>query len=349
MVTRMGHMGLRVRDLDAAVEFQRQVIGMVETERRAGAAYLTCNERHHELILIEDPVHRGYDHVGLEVPDAQALEDARRRVVASGGSVLGDVYDGEPGIDRALRVQGPGGHVFKLFCGMETAQVLEPGDRPIKFEHASVKARNPRPVERFLQDGLGFKFSDRMGSLASWWHCDADHHGMAVVRAPKYELSHYAYAYPDLSAMGRVADRLKRHRDQKLIWGLSRHGPGNNHFAYFHDNDGAMIELCSDLAQMPPVGDYQARKWPVDPTTINQWGGPPPLEIPAHRLSDRPARPRAAGVGEASGTDHDDRRELAPCRATTCCGRRSAALLTWPRSSVSRSKSGVCRQAPTNS
>ena len=68
MVTRMGHMGLRVRDLDAAVEFQRQVIGMVETERWAGAAYLTCNERHHELILIEDPVHRGYDHVGLEVP-----------------------------------------------------------------------------------------------------------------------------------------------------------------------------------------------------------------------------------------------------------------------------------------
>lgn len=152
-------------------------------------------------------------------------------MLASGGSVLGDVYDGEPGIDRALRVQGPGGHVFKLFCGMETAQVLEPGDRPIKFEHASVKARNPRPVERFLEDGLGFKFTDRMGSLASWWHCDADHHGMAVVRAPKHELSHDAYAYPDLSAMGRVADRLKRDCDQKLIWGISRHGPGNNHFA----------------------------------------------------------------------------------------------------------------------
>ena len=27
---------------------------MVETERIAGASYLTCNERHHELILIED-------------------------------------------------------------------------------------------------------------------------------------------------------------------------------------------------------------------------------------------------------------------------------------------------------
>src|ERR687888_2082117 len=114
MVTRIGHIGLRVPDLDAAVAFQRDVIGMVETERVAGAAYLTCNGRHHELILIQDPVRRGYDHIGLELSDAQALELASRRVAAAGGRVLGKVYDGEPGIDRALRVVGPGGHVFKL-------------------------------------------------------------------------------------------------------------------------------------------------------------------------------------------------------------------------------------------
>jgi catechol 2,3-dioxygenase-like lactoylglutathione lyase family enzyme len=279
MVIRIGHMGLRVPDLDAAVDFQREVLGMVETERTAEASYLTCNERHHELILIRDSARRGYDHIGLEVADAGALEDAKQRVAAAGGRALGDVYDGEPGIDRALRVQGPGGHVFKLFCGMETGQVLERGDRPLKFEHASVKVRNPRPFERFLENGLGFRFSDRMGPFASWWHCDADHHGMAVVLAPKNELSHYAYSVPDLNAMGRVADRLKRTRNQKLIWGPSRHGPGNNQFTYFLDNDSAMIELCSDLAQMPPQGDYAAHKWPIDPTTINQWGGPPPVRF----------------------------------------------------------------------
>jgi hypothetical protein len=37
-----------------------------------------------------------------------------------------------------------------------------------------------------------------------------------------------------------------------------------------------MIELCSDLAQMPPAGDYQPRTWPSGPGSINQWGGPPP-------------------------------------------------------------------------
>lgn len=272
-------MGMRVPDLDAAVAFQCEVMGLVETERANGVSYLTCNDRHHELILIQDSIHRGYDHVGLQVRDAETLESARPRIEAAGGRVLGEVYDGEPGIDRALRVVGPGGHVFKLFCGMEQVDEPEPGDRPIKFEHFSLKANKPGALERFMRDGLGFRFSDRMGKFASWWHCDEDHHGMAVVLAPKPELSHYAWTVEDLNQMGRFADRLKQQRDQKLIWGLSRHGPGNNQFMYFHDNDGAMIECCADLAKMPPSGDYIAREWPNSPTTINQWGGPPPLRF----------------------------------------------------------------------
>jgi catechol 2,3-dioxygenase-like lactoylglutathione lyase family enzyme len=294
MVTRMGHMGLRVPDLDAAVDFQREIIGMVETERANGAAYLTCNERHHELVLIQDPATRGYDHIGLEVADPQALEDAKRSVTAAGGLVLGSVYDGEPGIDRALRVQAPGGHVFKLFCGMESGDAPPAGDRPIKFEHASVKSPKPGALERFLTEGLGFRFSDRMGRFASWWHCDADHHGMAIVLAPKNELSHYAYAFHDLNEMGRVADRLKRLRDQRLVWGPSRHGPGNNHFIYLLDNDGAMVELCSELASMPPDGDYRAREWPAAPGTINQWGGPPPLRFLRAGFPIAPIAPASA-------------------------------------------------------
>jgi catechol 2,3-dioxygenase-like lactoylglutathione lyase family enzyme len=274
MVTRMGHIALRVPDLDAAVAFQQDVLGMVETERTARVSYLTCNERHHELMLIEDAVRRGYDHLAVEVEDAVALTAAMHSAQAVGGHVIGTVYDGEPGIDRAVRVLAPGGHVFKIFCGMEQVPAPPAGDRPLKFEHASVKVRAMKPLERFL-DGLGFGFSDRMGATASWWHCDEDHHGMALVRAPRSELSHYAFTVADLNAMGRVADRLLN-RDQRLIWGPSRHGPGNNRFMYFHDNDGAMIELCSEIARMP---DYQPRKWPGGLKPINQWGGRPPMRF----------------------------------------------------------------------
>lgn len=113
-----------------------------------------------------------------------------------------------------------------------------------------------------------------MGRTASWWHCDADHHGMALIFGPRHELSHYAWSVPDLNAMGRIADRLAA-RGRKLLWGPSRHGPGNNQFVYFKDEDGAMVECCADLAQMPPAGDYRARRWPGGLGAVNRWGGPP--------------------------------------------------------------------------
>src|SRR6476659_1218576 len=132
-------MGMRVPDLDAAVEFQTEILGLVETERLGGVSYLTCNERHHELLLIEDRERSGYDHIGLQVEDAHVLDGAKSRIESAGGRVLGGVYEGEPGIDRALLIQGPSGHVFKLFCGMESVAPPAPGDRPIKFEHVSIK------------------------------------------------------------------------------------------------------------------------------------------------------------------------------------------------------------------
>jgi hypothetical protein len=92
---------------------------------------------------------------------------ARSRIPGAGGEPLGKVYDGESGIDRAQLLRSPDGQVFKLFCGMETGPTLEPGDRPVKFEHVSFKTRNTRRLERFLQEGLGLQFSDRMGPLAA--------------------------------------------------------------------------------------------------------------------------------------------------------------------------------------
>ncbi len=274
MVTRIGHIALHVTDLDRAVEFQEQVIGLTEVERSAGAAYLTCNDRHHELVLVQDAADRGYEHLALEVADAEALERARTVLPAAGGRLLGGIYDGEPGVDRALKVASPAGHVFKLFCGMERVDVPLAADRPTHFEHVSCKVRNHRAEEAFLT-ALGFRNADRMGFLASWWHCGEDHHGVALTRAPRAELSHYAWAWPDLAALGRVADRLKAARGRKCIWGPSRHGPGNNHFLYLHDEDGAMVECCSELAQMS--SGYEPRTWSMAPGTINQWGGPPPL------------------------------------------------------------------------
>ncbi|MEA2347546.1 MAG: catechol 2,3-dioxygenase [Thermoleophilaceae bacterium] len=275
MVKRMGSIGLHVKDLGRSVEFLSTVLGLAVTERSTDRAYLTSNSHHHELTLIQSG-ERGYDHVGLELADREALESAERALSAAGARIVG--YEDEPGVERALRVVVSGGHVLKLYCGMEERGPLpDDPDRPIKFEHVSLKVRNLGGVERVLKDGLGFGLSDRVGKLLSWWHCGPDHHSVALSRAPRSRLYHYAWAFGDVAALTRTADRAAA-AGHPLEFGLGRHGPGNNHYIYFHDADGFIIECCSELAQLGPGTTYDlGRKWTLAET--NLWGPKVPLSF----------------------------------------------------------------------
>ena len=117
-VSNIGHMAMRVEDLDRAVDFQTDVMGLLETERQGNTSFMTCNDRHHELILIES-AKRGYDHIGLEVGSAEDLEAVRNKSASAGGEVLTPVQEGETGIDRCFFVRSPAGHVFKIFLGKD--------------------------------------------------------------------------------------------------------------------------------------------------------------------------------------------------------------------------------------
>jgi catechol 2,3-dioxygenase-like lactoylglutathione lyase family enzyme len=285
MVTRIGQVGLNVADLDRSIAFFERVLGLRVTLREGGRAYLTCDARHHEVVLIESP-ERGYDHIGLQVGEVDDLEEAAAIVRAAGGRVVG--YEDEPGVERALRVVITGGHVVKLFAGMETVERAN-GDAPapLKFEHVSLNLRDLGGIERVLER-LGFALSDRAGPMLSWWHCDEDHHGVALARHPVTRLHHYAWAFADFESLGRVADRAAA-AGAPLIYGPGRHGPGNNHFIYFKDPDGFLIECCSELAKLGPDSAYElGRKWTVRQT--NLWGRSAP---PAFLLAGRRVAPTA--------------------------------------------------------
>jgi catechol 2,3-dioxygenase len=286
MVTRIGHAALDVKDLDRSIAFFESVLGLRVTLRDGDRAYLTCNDRHHELILIASG-ERGYDHIGLEVGDPRDLDRAAALLRAAGVRVIGD--EQWPGEDRALRIVVNGGHVVKLFTGMQTVDGERAGEqRPLKFEHVSLNLRDLGGIERTLTS-LGFGLSDRVRPMLSWLHCDSDHHGVALSRHPVSRLHHYAWAFPDLESLGRVADRAAA-AGAPLIYGLGRHGPGNNHFVYFKDPDGFLIECCSELAQVGPGSSYElGRKWTVGQT--NLWG---PSPSPAFLLAGRPPARSAA-------------------------------------------------------
>jgi hypothetical protein len=62
-----------------------------------------------------------------------------------------------------------------------------------------------------------------------------------------------------------------------------------------------MIECCSELAKMN--SGYQPKNWSMHPSTINQWGGPPP---PRFLLTGfpMPNSGRPPQLGDASRPRH---------------------------------------------
>lgn len=276
MIHRVGHVGIRVPDLDRSVRHAEEILGLREVERTNGASYLTCNDRHHELVLLEgDEV--ACDHLAFEVPSAEDLERAREAVSDEGLQILKEEPE-EPGLEGAIRFAGPGGFVFELFNGMATDQPHHyntVGVRPLKFEHITIKVSDKESMEDFLIRVLGFRLSDRSGDSISWLRCSPEHHGVSLIRDEKDQLQHYAWQIDDFSTIKDTGDHLMRN-DKTFLWGPGHHGIGDNYFCYFLDDDGVIVEYSANIHRVENEATYEARTWPDEPLSVNRWGNPPP-------------------------------------------------------------------------
>lgn len=274
-VTRVGHVGLQVTDLDRSLAFAEQILGLRLARRDPTAAYLTCNARHHELVLTEGD-RLGCDHLALEVADAETLDRFRNDVADAGWQLLED-RPVEPGVADAAAFVGPGGFTFELFHGMSLDQPPHydtVGVRPRKFEHVTVKSADKPGMEELL-GMLGFRLSDQAGDAISWWRCGQEHHGISVIAAEVDELHHYAWQIDSWATVARTGDQLSNH-GRTFLWGPGHHGIGDNYFCYFHDADGVIVEYSAGIARIEDEGRHQPRTWPDEPLSVNRWGNPPP-------------------------------------------------------------------------
>jgi catechol 2,3-dioxygenase len=118
----IGHVHLKVADLDRALAFWRDVIGM-EVQQRMGdqAAFLSAGGYHHHIALNTwesaggPPPPRGTTglyHVALLYPDRPSLAAALLRVLQAGVPLEGA---SDHGVSEAIYLRGPDGNGIELY------------------------------------------------------------------------------------------------------------------------------------------------------------------------------------------------------------------------------------------
>ncbi len=119
----VGHVHLKVADLERAIQFYTAVLGF-EVMQRIGdsAAFLSAGGYHHHIGLNTweskggDPPSRGATglyHVAFLYPTRTALGRALRRVIDSGVRLEGA---SDHGVSEALYLRDPDGNGIELYC-----------------------------------------------------------------------------------------------------------------------------------------------------------------------------------------------------------------------------------------
>src|SRR5881409_1665614 len=181
----IGHVHLKVSDIDRALGFYRDVLGFDVTQRYGDeAAFLSAGGYHHHLGLNTwesrggsppPPGSTGLYHVAIRYPDRATLGDALRRVVEAGIPVSGAT---DHGVSEAIYLNDPDGNGIELYRDRPREEWPRPADgegvamvtRPLDLNAllAEAHSRHTRPLSRQVTDsrfaaGFPRAFSKRWG------------------------------------------------------------------------------------------------------------------------------------------------------------------------------------------
>lgn len=118
----IGHVHLKVADLERAVAFYRDVLGFEVTQRYGPhAAFLSAGGYHHHIALNvwesrggnpPPPGSTGLYHFAVRYPDRRALADALERLVEAGVPLEGA---SDHGVSESLYLRDPDGNGIELY------------------------------------------------------------------------------------------------------------------------------------------------------------------------------------------------------------------------------------------
>jgi catechol 2,3-dioxygenase len=282
-ITQVAYAELAVNDLEGAVGFHTDVVGMVELGRENNHVNLGCGvDGRCDLVL-----HGGGTGVRVDPQHNESADDVDRYAVrlSERGINAQRLSDPRSGVAHALRFAAPGGLTIELVLTDPGPAYLNPGQAnrrdgiaPIDFDHITLKVPDTDATVEFLTSVLGFSVSDEMRPqpdllAAAWTRASNQHHDIAMFKGPPEQtLHHYALRLESFDHLKQAADRLSAAGIQ-VETGPGRHSVGGNVYLFFWAPGGNRLEFS---AEMPRVGKGETKVWSELPKAFSAWGATPP-------------------------------------------------------------------------
>ncbi len=284
-VKQIGHATFETPDMERAIAYYTQYLGLTEVQRDGKTAFLACPSDFHSVVLTEGSAPAVTKLTLQLAPDADldafAVETEKKGVQVRRHS------DAAPNTPVTLSITDPSGLDVDLIA-TRTVKDTRPknhGVTPRKLGHTAFFTPDIQATVKFYTEILGFRVSDWIGDFFVFMRCNPDHHTVNFLSGPKRGLHHIAFELNDWNHVKQACDLLPDH-NLDLIWGPGRHGPGHNIYTYHTNPDGFTIEMFTELDTMSNEenGYFDPRPWHKDkpqrpkvwdPTAIqsrNFWG-----------------------------------------------------------------------------
>jgi catechol 2,3-dioxygenase-like lactoylglutathione lyase family enzyme len=267
-VIKLAHVGLGAGDLSRQAEFYTDKWGLEAIDEHGSEMFLRAEGPDHHVLSLHggEP---GLHHVALEVASAEDVDRAFDELSALGVEIVTPpTTELEPGVARAVRFKDPDGNTVELVAGVdEVHDAYGPREaKPYGLNHLVYNCADRDVMEGFYRDTLGFKFTDQVGDLLTFYRCNANHHSIAFGRRGRDGRVGMNHAAFDLK---NYEDWLKAvfwagEKGVARTWGPGRHLVGNNLFSYYLDPENNVVEYTTEVEQITDPG-YVPRRRPLIP------------------------------------------------------------------------------------
>lgn len=290
-VLRIGHISIRVMDVDAAVKHYEEVLGLKTTMKDdAGNVYLKCWDEWDKYSLILTPSDRaGINHVAFKVQDDADLAALQTRIEAWGVNTQWLEEGALPSTGRMLQFNLPSGHEMRLYAMKEyvgtDVGTLNPDPWPDGIRGAGAHwldhcllmcEMNPEAginkVEentRFMKECLDFFLTEQIlvgpnGDMqaATWMARTSTPHDIAFVGGPVNGLHHIAFFLDSWHDVLKAADVMAK-KKVKIDVAPTRHGITRGETIYFFDPSGNRNETFAGLGYLAQP-DRPVTTWSED-------------------------------------------------------------------------------------